>query len=187
VNAIATAIAPTLGLPGILAGTEGVDDALFSFYAANLRASFFSGFLTLGGFLVAVNTFIIVQLKKELYDHDAYRDRVVARQALRKANEGADGRRLGFYGPLRRLSRCILTAIVLAVVTAVSQLTIGLYPSHFCTIICIALAGVTVISLGVVLVMIACNLRDWFEFMEHAAEQKTKARDPQDGELGSPK
>ncbi|OWY71604.1 hypothetical protein B7486_07925 [cyanobacterium TDX16] len=136
----------------------------FEFYSQNLRASFFSGFLTLGSFLAAVNTFIVVNLKKELYDNPRYRDRVKKRKPLNK--------NITYFAPLRRLSRFLLAVIIMSILTAVSQLTIGLIPSTKAAVFCIVMAAITVVLLFCVLVSIGLNLRSWFQFMEDEACEK---------------
>src|SRR4051794_31887384 len=93
------------------------EDAFQQFYATNLRGSLFSGFLTLTGFLFTVKTFLVINMKKELYDTQAYRDR---HEAYLSTNPD-----LKLYAPLRRLSRWLLAAVVSSLVTAVSQLTVG--------------------------------------------------------------
>ncbi|MCK6586798.1 MAG: hypothetical protein L6Q76_04345, partial [Polyangiaceae bacterium] len=70
------------------------------FYAHSMRGSLFTGFLTLSGFLFSVNTFIVVNMKKELYDHVSYFEKVTRLQGVNP--------NLTFYGPLRRLSRLLL-------------------------------------------------------------------------------
>jgi hypothetical protein len=131
-------------------------DAFFDFFAKNLRASLFSGFLTLGSFLVAVNTFIVVNLKKEVYDHKFYKDK----------NSGS----ATFYGPLRRLSGLLIITILLAVLTAVSQLTIGvLVETTGGAIWCLTMAAITIVFLIIVLVLMWLNLRNWFQQWEEQA------------------
>jgi hypothetical protein len=141
------------------------DDPIFLFYAANLRASLFSGFLTLGSFLVAVNTFMIVNLKKEVYEHKLYKIRVHdARREYPKAT---------FFGPLRNLSRLIFSTIVLAMTTSVSQLTIGvLWRTWISVSLCLVLAVVTIIFLSFALFYIHVNLKDWFTFLEKVADEE---------------
>jgi hypothetical protein len=141
------------------------DSPVFQFYATNLRGSLFTGFLTLGSFLVAVNTFMIVNLKKEVYEHKLYKIRV--HDARRKYPNAS------FFGPLRNLSRLIFTTIVLAMVTSVSQLTVGvLWRSCASAILCLGLAAATIIFLFFSLYFIHVNLKDWFTFLEQVADDE---------------
>ena len=139
-------------------------EKFFTFYAANLRGSLFSGFLTLGSFLVAVNTFLIVNLKKEVYDHATYKQRV---HDAKQGNPSAS-----FFGPLRRLAKLLLATIVLCLSTAVAQLTVGvLFTNWISAAICIGLAGVSILLLAFVLWKVHQNLTDWFDFIETTAEK----------------
>jgi hypothetical protein len=47
---------------------------LVRFYGENIRGSLFTGFLTLGGFLLSLKTFIIVKMKENVYDDERYID-----------------------------------------------------------------------------------------------------------------
>lgn len=149
-------------------------DPFFTFYASNLRGSLFSGFLTLGSFLVAVNTFMVVNLKKEVYDHAAYKQRVI------DAKRGDPNS--SFYGALRRLSGLLLFTIFAALVTSISQLTIGvLFSSWIAATICLSFAAITMAILFFTLWKIRQNLGDWFTFIEKDAEaiyQKSIRFDP---------
>lgn len=147
------------------------DDPLVHFYGDKLRASLFSGFLTLGGFLLSVKTFVVVQMKTGLYDTDGYRKRVVAARQLKPETP--------YYKPLANFSRALFWAVLLALVTAAAQLTIGFYESRITVYICLGLAILTLIVLAVVLALVQSNLKSWFTHMEKAVEhvgRKKKAR-----------
>jgi hypothetical protein len=149
-------------------------DPFFAFYASNLRGSLFTGFLTLGSFLVAVNTFIIVNLKKELYDSKGYRARVSNARSLND--------HVSYFGPLRRLSTFLFWTILLAIATSVSQLTVGLLIPHWAAAaFCLAMACATVIVLLTVLFVIKGNLQDWFEYMEDQAREEAAKPPPPAG------
>jgi hypothetical protein len=136
------------------------------FFADKLRGSLFSGFLTLTGFLFAVKTFVVINMKKELYDTESYRARVWP-DAPRDTPT--------VYGPLRRLSTFLLVAVMLSMTTAVSQLTIGLIEQIWATVICLALAVATIILLAVILYVIKCNLATWFALLEAEAKSKRQS------------
>ena len=139
-------------------------ETFWHFYATNLRASLFSGFLTLTGFLFAVKTFIVVSMKRELYDTDEYRSRVAARREFNK--------KVTVYGPLQRLSGLLFWSVIASLVTAASQLTVGLVPEWWAAGLCMLLALVTVLLLLCDLIVIRCNLNQWFKFLEDAAKPK---------------
>lgn len=141
---------------------------VFDFYAKNLRGGLFSGFLTLSGFLFSVNTFIIVNMKKELYDQEGYLARFEKQLAF-------DPKRK-YYGPLQRLSKLLLEAVISALAASVVQFTIGLIPRWYTAIVCIVVAAVAIFFLARVLWVIRRNLQDLFEFLEQDATLKLKKR-----------
>lgn len=142
----------------------------YQFYAANLRTGLFSGFLTLSGFLLAMKTLVVIQLRKELYDTKFYRTRVVKLRAL---NGG-----ITVYGPLRRFGLLLVTAIALSLTTSVAQFTVGLVAADWAAAICLSLAGLTALVLLVALAVLRNNLGDLFLFWEEEAEEKIKAEAP---------
>jgi hypothetical protein len=147
-------------------------DCFWKFYAENMRGSLFSGFLTLTGFLFAVKTFIVINMKKEMYDTEAYRARVWQRRNFQSE--------LTVYGPLRRLGRLLLFAVLLSVSTSVSQLTLGLIQAWWAAAICLTLAGATITLLVWILFLIRTNLNEWFGLIEEEAKRK-REREAQAG------
>lgn len=144
----------------------GDTNELVVFYSQNLRSSFFAGFLTLGGFLFSAKTFIVVKMKEGVYDTRAYAEHVVAQRQL--------GSKAQYYGPLRNLTRLLFWSILLAMLTAVSQLTIGLIKHAAPVLVCIILAGVTISLLIASLFLIHSNLKSWFDQMEKAKSGSQK-------------
>jgi hypothetical protein len=139
-------------------------DAVYAFYDAKIRASMFSGFLGLGGFLLSLKTFIIVKMKEGLYDHARYRELVVERRQLTPE--------LTFFGPLRRLGTLLFYAIVASLGTAVLQLTLGLHAQWWTAACCLAAGAFTVTLLLFSLLQIKRNLDEWFDYLEEDARKK---------------
>lgn len=154
-------------LDTLLTFAVAVAEQLHEFYAKNLRGSLFSGFLTLSGFLFSINTFIVVNMKKELYDHEDYLKRVVLMRTAMSA--------MTVYGPLRRLSRLLLLAVCSSVAASVVQFTVGLVRTWYTATFCLLVPIVAIVYLAKVLVAIRRNLRDLFEFQEELADKKIKA------------
>lgn len=162
------AVSPLIATLVAASPSAPADDPLFLFYAQNLRASLFAGFLTLGSFLVAVNTFVIVNLKKEVYDHPGYRKILYDRREKKPETK--------FYGSLNRLSGLLFWTIVLAISTAVLQLTVGvIFRTRSSAIVCLAAAAATMVMLFISLINIRLNLKDWFQFWEKQAAIDEKA------------
>lgn len=136
-------------------------DTLFAFYAASLRAPLFTGFLTLAGFLLAATTFIVLQMKKELYEKGYYAGRVSRGKAF-----GGTG---AVYAPLRRLGHVLMACVSLALLSSVSQLTIGLIESSITACICIALATLAVLGLSWSIYLVWGNLNTLFREWEKQA------------------
>lgn len=149
------------------------------FYGEKLRASLFSGFMTMAGFLFAMKTFIVVNLNKEVYQHEEYQRRV---DEMRDINPALD-----YFGPLRRLSRFLIVSVVSALFTAVAQLTIGLIEHRIAVLVCLSLAVITVILFAVNIGLIALNLREWFKFLESDAKRKSADRQKQRDSVGDGK
>ena len=128
------------------------------FYAEELRGSLFDGCLTFGGFLLAAYTFIVIHMKQAVYDTPQYT------KTFEEKRE-ADGR-LKKFDPLRRMSRSLFRAVVVTLVAAILQLTLGLVPSSAAAAICLidALAAVWVVFVSMKLM--AENLRSWFAMLD---------------------
>src|SRR5262245_5570354 len=85
-------------------------------YASFARTPLFSGFLTLGSFLLTLKTAILQRLK-DAYDSSEYQTLYLRlRVTCPKAK---------YYGSLERLSIALATNIGLSFLTAVLQLTLG--------------------------------------------------------------
>lgn len=131
---------------------------LHEFYASAMRTGLFSGFLTISGFLFSAHTFLVMQLKKEIYDQEWYRERLAQ---IRKTDSTRP-----LYGTLRNLSRVLMTAIVLSFTTSILQFTLGLIPSFWTACVCVFIAILSATFLGASLYVTTVCLRDWFDNIE---------------------
>jgi len=118
----------------------------------------FTGFLTIGGFLLTLKTFVLVQLKKELYENDYYKQRLNDKRLLNP--------NLSLYGPLNRLGYLLVLCVLAALTTAVAQLSVGFIPSRYAAAFCIAVAAGTLALVFQAWYEIKCNLTTWFEYLE---------------------
>jgi hypothetical protein len=142
------------------------DDAFTTFYSEKLRSSLFSAFLTLGGFLYSLKTFILIKMKENVYDTDWYKARL---DDLRKYNA-----RLSHYGPLRRLSDLLFFTVMGALCSALAQFSIGFINHWVAAVLAIYVA---ICALGMFIISlfeIKRNLNDWFKYLEDASSSKTK-------------
>lgn len=143
-------------------------DPTWKYYAENLRAGLFTGFLTMSSFLLTMTTFVIMNLKEKYYDTDAYKKRVVKRRSL--------GSKRSYYSPLRNLGTALIVTIALSFTASVAQFTIGLHDAQWSVLVCATLAGLAILALGFNLFQILQNMRVLF-----GAWEKERA-----GETGSP-
>ncbi len=141
-------------------------------YASAMRTSLFSGFLALGGFLFSLKTFIVIKMKEGLYDNPNYQRRAQTRNALR-GTSFQEASLSGLYRPLRALTGLLFAAISMALMTATSQLTLGLVKTWWAAGACIGLAVGTLLLLVFVLWTIRGNLTLWFDALDDwAATQR---------------
>ncbi|MNB54593.1 hypothetical protein D3C87_826680 [compost metagenome] len=136
-------------------------DAFGKFYSDSLRGSLFAGFLTLGGFLMSLKTFIIVNMKKEVYDSKPYQEMWREQKKLDTGN-----RIVTIYSPLRDLSSVLYITILLCVLTAVSQLTVGLFGNLWTSIFCVWVAANAIVFLIWCLTLIRENLKTMFDHLD---------------------
>ncbi|MCL6272246.1 hypothetical protein M3P05_20200, partial [Sansalvadorimonas sp. 2012CJ34-2] len=125
------------------------------FYAKNIRGHLFAGFLALGGFLLSLKTFIIVNMKENVYDNEQYRENW---KKQRKHDNS-----LELYGPLKELSDLLYYAIIASFIAAILQMTLGLYKHWITALICSWSAIFSVILIIDSLKIIKRNLDSWFD------------------------
>lgn len=128
------------------------------FYEKNLRASLFTGFLTMGGFLLSLKTGILIKIKESLYDNKAY---IATVEQLRSINP-----KLTQYGPLKRLSRVLSFSVFFCLLSAASQFSIGLLMNSWSSAFCLGLSAFSMSMLIASFLVIQLNLREWFKFLE---------------------
>ncbi len=131
-----------------------------AFYAENLRSILFSGLLTVGAFLFAVKTFIVVKIKEEIFDAPFYKDRI---DQFRKRNPG---KHVEHYGPLRRLTTVLFYASVTAIASAIVQLSLGLFKTPLASVVCLLAAFVSIALLIASLILVKINLNVWMQEIE---------------------
>jgi hypothetical protein len=146
-------------------------DHLTTFYAESLRGSLFTGFLTLGGFLLSLKAFIVVNMKKEVYDTAAYKD-LWSDSRSRGETVGA------LYSPLRDLSESLYIAILACVLTSASQFTIGLLEFIPAVLFCLWSALCAIVLLLLCLLKIRFNLRSMFSHLDKMAEDQAPTKNP---------
>ncbi|MDF5843600.1 hypothetical protein P4053_17650 [Pseudomonas aeruginosa] len=159
--ALIITISKEVHLRGFLFLEAGTTAKIFEFYAENLRGSLFTGFLALGGFLMSAKTFIIVNMKKEVYDSAKYKQ------------DWLDGMELNgpenyppLFRPLRRLSNILFYTISFSFLASIAQLTIGLYESVPSVMVCSFLVILAISFLMLSLYLIKKNLATMFDYLD---------------------
>lgn len=144
-----------------------IDNACYTvvkIYTEKIRASLFTGFLTLGGFLLSLKTFIIVKMKESVYDSSEYKEYFENRKERNSS--------LSLYKPLQNLSHLLFWAILSAIITSILQFSIGFFENVLSTMICIYMAAFTIILLILSLFEIKKNLDSWFHITENKKTKK---------------
>lgn len=126
-------------------------------YYTQARVPMFAGFLTLGSFLLTLQTAIIQRLK-EAYDSADH-----ARKVEQLRNKGKSVR---YYGSLQRLGIALSTNVILALLTALMQMTLGFVQQSWSTAICIGF-GLIALSLVIYLtIQLVLAHHQWFKKIE---------------------
>ncbi len=131
---------------------------LAKYYEDNIRGHLFAGFLALGGFLLSLKTFIVVNMKENVYDNEKYQENWRDQKKIKPD--------LKLYAPLKELSDLLFYAILAAIVSAILQMTLGLYSHWLAALICLSSAVYAVVLLVASLVLIKQNLDTWFSHLE---------------------
>ena len=140
--------------------------AFLKLYVSGMRASMFTGFLTLCGFLLSATTFIVIQMKNEVYGKPFYLEQISQQRKLNPT--------LSVYGPLRRMARALTIAIVFCFTASMLQFTLGLKETILSTMICLAFGCIALGSVAWVIVLMSINLRAWFEKLEEQANKQMR-------------
>ncbi|MFT3708057.1 MAG: hypothetical protein QM817_10410 [Archangium sp.] len=142
----------------VCGGWTGLPEA----YVA-LRGSIFTGFFTIGGFLLTLKNLILGSVRTGVFENKEYQ------KTHLKKRQGES-----LYGSLRNLGALIHYAIVGALVTSFAQLTIGLYKSNVTAVVALSLAAGTATLLGACLYELRANLVAWFDQLDKSWEKEAE-------------
>jgi len=149
--------------------TETEMKALAEYHKGTLRGALFGSFLSLGGFLLSLKTFIVVKIKEGIYDSKRYRKRIAAVRAYEP-----DNAKSAIFGELDRLRSLLFASIVASIIAGIAQVTVGVKESAYTATVCIAAACFVIALLIQSLILINSNLRDWFKELEFEAVAKER-------------
>lgn len=128
---------------------------IWDFYALNIRGNLFAGLISVGGFLMAGKTFILVTMKQNVFDDKSYRENF---QKMVKLDPS-----LKVYGPLSELKNILYYSVLMTIISSVVQMTIGLIPHWSMAIISIFFATFSIILVIDSLNLIKRNLDFWID------------------------
>jgi hypothetical protein len=166
---IGASIAVSIG--GVWA-MDCAQENLVSFYHANLRSIFFSGFLTLSGFMLSMMAFVIIKIKEGIYDDAEYLNRI------KKAKQ--EDSKITIYGPLKRLGILLFVTIASSVVCSILQVTAGFSSNLHIIMVVLASAWLSFALLIASLCVIIHVLSDYFKRIEETGCEKIMS------EIGEP-
>jgi hypothetical protein len=153
----------------------------------SMRSSLFTGFFTLSGFLLTAKTFVILNMKKEVYGTDMFLKAMKQKYLdLQEWPLPKPEEKLTVYKPLRDIGDQLAANVALTLLTAVCQFTIGLWPTVPVIATCLGLAACSVALLGFSLFYITRNLRFMYSNFEREAHDKMKGfKEPDDAPTSS--
>lgn len=134
-----------------------INQKIIKFYGDSLRGNLFSGFLALGGFIFSLKAFILVTMKQNVYDSKIYEDKWL------ELNKGGTGE--AYFSPLKELNSVLYMTVLLSILSAILNITIGLLPVIAVVYICIFSAFYATGFLILSLWLIKGNLDTWFEYL----------------------
>lgn len=149
----------------ILAGGPS-RDTFIEEYQKFARTPLFSGFFTMGSFLVALKTNILARIK-ETYD--------TQEQLILYQSEKADNPHARYYEGLFNLGNALGINIISCLISALCQFTLGFWSNSISFAICTGVSISTFLLLLHLTVILMQAHRDWFIKIEKDAQ--TSIRD----------
>ncbi|GAB50135.1 hypothetical protein [Atlantibacter hermannii] len=143
------------GLIFLYRNSPEVSTKFFEFHHKNLRGYLFSGFISVGSFLLSLHTFVIVNLRDKVFSTPEYRNAYSMAHDIDEENINDSD----LFKPLDNLSSFINTSIILSLTTAIAQFTLGLSTNLYACLFCVWLAILTVCFLLHCLFIIRINIR----------------------------
>lgn len=116
-----------------------------------IQGSLFTGFLTIGGFLLSLKAFLLLRLKQDIYDHKDYLKRLQEMQGLDPTVKR--------YDPLARLSRLLVLTVFCALASSLSHLTVGYVWKPYGPIVAMACSFATFVLVLWCWKVLASNIR----------------------------
>jgi hypothetical protein len=123
-----------------------------------LQGPLFTGFLTIGGFLLTLKVFVLVQLREKLFETEKYRE-------IFELNKSLDPS-LELYEPLKELGRFLLYCVFASLFTSFIQVTVGFLHLTVSSIICLCAALTTLALVFRAWLAVRRTLLTWFSTLK---------------------
>ena len=134
-------------------------------YGNSARTPMFTGFLTLGSFLLTLQSGILSRLK-EGYDGEDHARKID--QMRRK------GKSVRYYESLRNVGQVIFVNLMLALLPALFQITFGFVQKAWSTSLCVGFGFVTIVLVIYLAIELMRAHHEWFRKIE--AERSANRR-----------
>jgi len=145
-------------------------DECIKLYQSNARTPLFSGFITMGSFLLALKTNILSRLK-ENYDSPEYR------MNYRATREQPGNSHAKYYDTLEKLSKALGWNIYYCLITAMSQMTLGFVFMPWAFGVCAGLAAGCLLFLVTLTYYLLSAHNEWFDTIEKQMQATLKQLD----------
>lgn len=127
-------------------------------YEQKLQTSFFTAFLTVGSFLLAMKAFMLTRLRDDVYDNERYKRTFIMLNCRRNGQK--------YYQGLIELGNLLALSVVASFITSISQITLGLCAIEKIRLIAPAMAAGTLSLLLIDCYFVYRNLQRWLEYIE---------------------
>ncbi|EOV8836487.1 hypothetical protein ACNY9Y_001400 [Cronobacter dublinensis] len=134
--------------------------AFHTFYQTSLRGYLFTGFISVGSLLLSLHTFVIVNLRDKLFLTDHYRNKFAEKAGITGSVNIQNINERELLKPLDNLSSFVNISVWLAILTAVSQFTLGMADYGIASVFCIWLAMLTICFLLNSLILIREHIKN---------------------------
>lgn len=131
-------------------------------YDQKLQFAFFTAFLTVGSFLLAMKAFILVRLRDDVYKHKEYRKRYLDQNGSKYCGN--------YYKGLVDLGHLLVVSVISSFVASVAQVTLGFVSLYAVKLVAPALCVGVLVLVFIDWLFVYLNLKDWFEFIEEEAK-----------------
>jgi hypothetical protein len=142
-----------------------IDENKFTtIYNDRLQFAFFTAFLTVGSLLLAMQAFLLVRLKDDIYMHSEY---------LRRYKEQCNNHyKIDYYQGLKDIGYLLVISVIVCFITSIAQVTVGFCPIFSFKIIAPSLAAGMLTLVMIDWLFVYLNLQDWFNFIEKDIQRK---------------